>query len=256
MPTVTVDEGVASLDGLAFFSGDVNDLKARVHDLLNDGGVHLVVTTNTDQIIDFGKSETLSVAYHRASLRLVDGKPLESLVRLLGGRCTKRITGADLLPTVAEWSSEEDWRVAIVGGVDEVGELAAQNLRAKYQGSRVEHIPFPYTTDTRSQIAQEVAMRLHEYRPNVSFICLGSPKQEDWVIANMDILPEGIFVGAGAAVDFAAGVKSRAPSVIQSIGMEWMWRLLQEPRRLCHRYIVKGPAFIPVIFKSIWGNRK
>lgn len=256
VPTIKVTEGIASLNGLTFFGGGLTELKERVRSLIGDGRVHLVVTTNTDQIIDIGKSASLGDAYRKASLRLVDGKPLQTLIWAMGGHTTQRITGADLLPTVADWSRQEGWRIAIVGGAGAVGERAAHNLRNMYPGSRVEHIPFPYTADVRNSVAQTVAKHLHGYQPDISFVCLGSPKQEDWVIGNMAILPSGVYVGAGAAVDFAAGAKSRAPDLVQKAGLEWTWRLVQEPGRLWHRYLVKGPAFIPVIFRSIRGNLK
>ncbi|WP_341394241.1 WecB/TagA/CpsF family glycosyltransferase [Arthrobacter sp. G119Y2] len=256
VPTIRVVEGVASLDGLDFFSGDLDELKERVGALLSSGGVHLIVTTNTDQIIDFGKSKGLSEAYNLASLRLVDGKPLQSLVRALGGRNTERITGADLLPQAADWSREEKWRIAIIGGSDYVGEGAARNLRTLYPGSHVEHIPFPHTNNVKNENSGIVREQLHYYRPDISFVCLGSPKQEEWVVENMDNLPDGIYVGAGAAVDFAAGAKSRAPLLMQRMGLEWTWRLVQEPRRLWRRYLVKGSAFFFVIIKSMWGKLK
>lgn len=256
VPEIKVEDGIATIDGLAFFAGGIAELKGTLHSLLSTGGVHLVVTTNTDQVLDFGKSDTLNDAYHKASLRLVDGKPLQSLVRVLGARDIDRITGADLLPLAADWSRSEQWRIAIVGGSDAVGEQAAKNLRDRYPGSQIEHISFPYLGTTGTGTVEDVANQLHEYQPDISFVCLGSPKQEEWVVENTTSLPHGIYVGAGAAVDFAAGAKRRAPLGVQKMGMEWTWRLFQEPSRLWRRYLVKGSAFLLVICKSIWGSRK
>jgi glycosyltransferase involved in cell wall biosynthesis len=100
--------------------------------------------------------------------------------------------------------------------------------------------------------------RLRSLRPDIVFLCLGFPLQEAWWAHWRDRLPAAVYVGAGAAVDFAAGVRSRAPRAVQRLGMEWCWRLAQEPRRLAHRYLVRGPRFLVVAARSLrhgWRER-
>ncbi len=101
----------------------------------------------------------------------------------------------------------------------------------------------------------DVNKTLRDRAAEVTFICLGSPKQELWFLENRHELPPGIYVGAGAAIDFAGGAKKRAPVLAQRIGMEWVWRLAQEPRRLARRYLVDGPKFIFVVVRSVVRRR-
>ena len=97
--------------------------------------------------------------------------------------------------------------------------------------------------------------QLRDVAPDIVFVCLGAPKQELWYLQWRDQLPPAVYIGAGAAVDFAADRVRRAPKLVQRIGAEWVWRLAQEPRRLAGRYLGKGPAFLFVIGRSLARRR-
>ncbi|MCC3266573.1 WecB/TagA/CpsF family glycosyltransferase [Arthrobacter gengyunqii] len=260
MSTTNISMGVGNdqiyLAGMPLFSGDENELKNALQSMINSDRQHLIVTANVDQAIDLADSASLYKAYERASLRLVDGMPLIVLARLLGVKNLPRHTGADLLPTAAAWSMKYGWRVAIVGGAAEIGAKAAILLCEKYPGSNISHIDFPVVSDVTAEACGAVAYSLRELDPDIVFICLGSPKQEKWMDHWSEHLPSAVFVGAGAAVDFAAGAKSRAPKSVQVLGLEWVWRLAQEPRRLAGRYLLKGPKFLLIVRNSLSGARK
>jgi N-acetylglucosaminyldiphosphoundecaprenol N-acetyl-beta-D-mannosaminyltransferase len=97
---------------------------------------------------------------------------------------------------------------------------------------------------------------IKNFAPDIVFLCLGAPKQESWFMEWRDLLPDGVYIGAGAAVDFAAGVSTRAPAQLQRLGMEWVWRLAQEPKRLAKRYLIKGPRFLVIAARSIANRGK
>ncbi|MDN5573728.1 MAG: WecB/TagA/CpsF family glycosyltransferase, partial [Micrococcales bacterium] len=96
---------------------------------------------------------------------------------------------------------------------------------------------------------------LAQLDPSLVYLCLGSPKQEAWFEHWRRELPAAVYVGAGAAVDFAAGARRRAPRALQMIGGEWTWRLVQEPRRMAGRYLGRGPRFLGVIARSVLRDR-
>ena len=104
-------------------------------------------------------------------------------------------------------------------------------------------------------LSQEVIDRLAQLDPSLVYLCLGSPKQEAWFEHWRRELPAAVYVGAGAAVDFAAGARRRAPRALQMIGGEWTWRLVQEPRRMAGRYLGRGPRFLGVIARSVLRDR-
>lgn len=218
------------------------------------GGSHLVVTPNVDQVIDLETSPMLRRAYGSASLRTIDGMPLVVLARALGAKRPQRHTGADLLFQSVAWAERNGWNIAITGGDPMATQQAVQRLRFLHPTVDVIGIEFPQISDVADPQSKVVLKDLKSIKPNIVFLCLGAPKQESWFLEWRDLLPDGVYIGAGAAVDFAAGHRMRAPKLIQKLGFEWAWRLIQEPRRLARRYLLKGPRFLKFIFMSIVRN--
>lgn len=111
-------------------------------------------------------------------------------------------------------------------------------------------------SDVDDPASLEVVEALASLEPDLVFVCLGSPKQDVWVSRWRAKLPPAVYIGAGAAVDFVAGTKRRAPRALQRLGLEWAFRLAQEPRRLARRYLVRGPAFAMVAVRSLIAARR
>jgi exopolysaccharide biosynthesis WecB/TagA/CpsF family protein len=248
---LTVKGGTAFLGDNQLFSGSDDDLMRELRRLQADNAVHLVVTPNVDQVLSTGSGSDGDNIFQDSSLLLMDGAPLVFLARALGAKGARRYTGADLLFSVAGQSAANSWRVVILGGIGETSRLAAARLREQYPGADIQHIDFPAISAIDDPLSEPVIAQLIKAEPSIVFVCLGSPKQELWVRRFRDSLPPAIYVGAGAAADFAAGTKTRAPSWLQSVGCEWVWRLLQEPKRLARRYLLRGPKFLGVIARSV-----
>ncbi|SFA95749.1 N-acetylglucosaminyldiphosphoundecaprenol N-acetyl-beta-D-mannosaminyltransferase [Cellulomonas marina] len=243
------DEGCARIDGTELFSGGVDDLIARL-DAAGPGTAPLhLITPNVDQLVMLERDPLLRDAFRHAELLIPDGSPLVLLGRALGAHRLHRLTGADLLPEVAARAPGRGWRIAMTGGAPGVAEEAARRLRQQY-GADVVTVPFPLISGVDDPAGREVVDGLAALRADWVFVCLGSPKQDVWVHRWRSELPPGIYVGAGAAVDFAAGIKRRAPRVMQAVGAEWLFRLAQEPRRLARRYLLRGPLFLGVAARS------
>lgn len=248
--SVAADGGVL-LAGLPVFIGNDEELLQEIAGLVLARQTGLVVTANVDQTLDLGCSAELREAYELASIRTLDGTPLVWLSRLLGARNVHRQTGADLLTKCASNSYARGWKVAIVGGEANVNSAAVQRLVSNFPLADIVGIKAPYFKSFHSPVSESIVQDLWREKPDVVFICLGSPKQERFVLELKEQLPPAVYIGAGAAVDFAAGVKRRAPQLIQKAGLEWTWRLLQEPRRLGYRYLVKGAGIASIVYSSI-----
>jgi len=252
-----VDErGEIHLNDFQLFGGDTVTLLAEIDALLARREPALVVTVNVDQILDLEREHKTMEVYQGADLLVMDGMPVVQLARMLGADEVHRHTGADLLPLMAEESADRGWRVSILGGASGVAEAAAAQLRETYPGALVHSVEFPMMRDVTDPASRSVVEALAEQRPDLVFVCLGAPKQELWTLAWRDQLPPAVYVGAGAAVDFAAQKVSRAPQWLQRIGGEWLWRLAQEPRRLASRYLLKGPRFLRVMARSLRRGRR
>lgn len=248
---VTVDaDRRPHLAGRPLVLGTMEDLLDRLDELLPADDVLTAVTPNTDFTVLMRTDDRMARAVRDADLLLADGAPLVWLARMLGARDLHRLTGADLMPAACRRAAARGWRVVLTGGADGVAELAAERLRAS-TGADVVAVPFPLLHGTDDPAGRQVVDTLRDLRPDLVFVCLGAPKQETWVAQWADELPPAVYVGAGAAVDFAAGLRSRAPRPMQSIGAEWVFRLAQEPRRLARRYLLRGPVFLAVGARSV-----
>jgi N-acetylglucosaminyldiphosphoundecaprenol N-acetyl-beta-D-mannosaminyltransferase len=249
--TLTVTEAQTLFAGHELYRGDDASLIVEFERLIRLRGRHLIITPNVDQILTLRTSEQARRVFARASLRLVDGAPLLLLARLLGDRLLHRLTGADLLVSVCEASSSRGWKVVIAGGDETVSSAAVARLSERFPGADVVSVPFPRLRSAEDARGRDVVEQLVALAPQLVFLCLGFPKQEAWYLRWEHELPDAIYVGAGAAVDFAAGMRRRAPRSVQRLGVEWIWRLAQEPRRLASRYLLKGPGFVRVIAESV-----
>ena len=239
---------------------DAVDLPAaaeHVLALVGTGRAHLVATLNVDQALHVRDDPRVAAAFDLASLRVADGAPVVALSRLLGRPLPGRVTGADLLPAVCARAARDGRRVAIVGGRPGVGDEAARRLIGRWPALQVVAVlapPLGFEDDPEQDDA--VVRVLEQARPDVVFVCLGCPKQELWVAERLHRLPFAVYLGVGAAVDFAAGTVRRAPAVLQRAGLEWAWRLGQERRRLAHRYLVRGPRFLTLIAEDLRAARR
>lgn len=246
-----VRQDEVSVGDFPVFTRSKSEAVQEIRSLRQSGGAHLVVTPNVSQVIALTRDVHLRAAYRSASLRLLDGMPLVFLARVLGAKNACRNTGADMLFAVAEAVSRSDELVAIVGGADGAACTAARELIGRYPTSRILGVETPYLDDVENAGFSSIVTRLARERPDYVFLCLGSPKQEHWYMHWRASLPPAVYIGAGAAVDFAARRVRRAPQMLQSVGAEWLWRLANEPRRLCRRYLIDGPKFIRLIVTSI-----
>ncbi|MEX0819637.1 MAG: WecB/TagA/CpsF family glycosyltransferase, partial [Pirellulaceae bacterium] len=198
-----------------------------------------VVTPNVDHTVLLHQRQDLREAYRDASLVLADGWPVVAASRLVGKPLPERVPGSDLVPMLLNMSSEvKPLRVFLLGAAPGVGERAARNIRAQWPGVDIVgvHSPplgFEQDEDENDRILYLVA----QTEPDVLVVGLGAPKQELWVHANRDRLKAKVTLCVGATIDFLAGEKARAPRWLQRLGLEWLHRMLSDPRRLAKRYI-------------------
>ena len=251
-PIYTTDgNAVLFFDGAPVWVRDQELVLDEISMMRDENEPRLVVTLNVDLTLRTQSDPEFRKIVRGADLRVLDGAPLVLLARGLGIKSATRITGADLLPLVSQRAAQEGRRVAVLGGGAGTANAAAENLRARFPGLDIVTVDFPFAKDMADPQLQPVAEELRELSPDYVFVCLGAPKQEKWFDTWKRVLPPAVYVGAGAAIDFEAGTKKRAPKIVQKLGAEWLWRLAQEPRRLAQRYLVTGPQILPLAERSL-----
>jgi len=215
-----------------------------------------VVPVNVDLLLQYRESPAMRAACDGAALRVADGMPIVWAARLLGRPLPARVAGADLVPALCEMAAARGYTVFLLGGRTGVADQAAGLLAARFPGLRVAGTHTPPDRFAPDGTAALAAVRaVNASRPALLFVALGAPKQELWVHRHWERLDATVALCCGAALDFAAGRRSRAPIWLQRAGAEWAWRLAHEPGRLWRRYLVRDAAFVGIFLKEWWSAR-
>jgi N-acetylglucosaminyldiphosphoundecaprenol N-acetyl-beta-D-mannosaminyltransferase len=208
-----------------------------------------VFTPNVDHVVNVDADPSFRDAYAAASLSLADGQPLVWSSRLLGAPLPEKVSGADLVVPLMERAASKRWRVYLLGGGAGVAEKAAKVLREKL-GVDVVGWAAPRISLEPDPAEEELVERIRETKPDLLLVALGAPKQELWLHRTGPRLRPTVGLGIGAALDFIAGAR-RAPRWISRAGLEWLFRLLQEPRRLSRRYLLNDPKFLLILYRTL-----
>lgn len=205
----------------------------------------VVCTANLDHLATIRRDEEFRRVYQDADFVVADGMPLVWLSRLSGVRLQERVAGSDLFWELGRASAATGMRLFFLGGQPCAAEEAAEVLRKKFPGAQIvgTYCP-PVGTLADPQEDAKVCSLIVEAEPDVLLVGLGSPKQEKWIAAHKERLGVPVSIGVGAAFDMAAGRVRRAPLWVQKSGLEWSFRLMQEPRRLWRRYFGRDLPFL------------
>jgi N-acetylglucosaminyldiphosphoundecaprenol N-acetyl-beta-D-mannosaminyltransferase len=212
-----------------------------------------VCVTGVHGVMESQRDESLRHIHNTAGLVTPDGMPLVWLSRLQGRRHVGRVYGPDLMLELCERSVSKGYRHFLYGGSEEALEQLASNLQQRFPGLQVVgkySPPFrPLTDEEDNQVVQMI----NETNPDIVWVGLSTPKQERWMASHMRRLTAPVLLGVGAAFDFHAGLKKQAPQWMQRSGLEWLFRLATEPRRLGPRYLVNNPLFVLLVLKQMLG---
>lgn len=206
-----------------------------------------VVTPNVDHALTLQKNAAFRAAYKGAALVLADGNPIVWASKLLGKPLPETVTGSDLVPAVmrAYASAGTTLKVFLLGAGPGVAEKAAENIKKDMPHVDVAgcYSP-PFGFEKNPAETEKIIGLVNAVRPQLLVIGLGAPKQELWVCQNAARLHTDLAICAGAVIDFMAGEKPRAPEWMRKLALEWLHRMLSEPKRLAARY-AKGAIVFP-----------
>ena len=204
------------------------------------GRAAFVATLNVDFVTNavrgwpFGGNDELWGYLRNADLVTADGMPIVLLSRLLRRALPARVTGADMVPKICRRAAEEGLSVYVLGGDGEAVEAALGKLNGEGQKLKVAGIDPAFVKLDEEQ--PEIVARINAAKPDILFVALGNPKQELWMGRNAAKLDAGVMIGIGGTFNFLAGRVRRAPKWMQKSGLEWVYRIIQEPGRLWKRY--------------------
>jgi N-acetylglucosaminyldiphosphoundecaprenol N-acetyl-beta-D-mannosaminyltransferase len=215
---------------------------------------HYVCVTGVHGVMESWRDEALRHIHNTAGLVTPDGMPLVWLSRLMGFRQVERVYGPDLMLTVCERSAQQGYRHFFYGGAPGVAGELASRLQSRFLGLQVAGVYSPPFRALTPEEDRAVVEHINAANPDIVWVGMSTPKQERWMSEHRERLNAPVLIGVGAAFDFHTGLKRQAPRWMQKNGLEWLFRLVMEPRRLWRRYLINNPWFLCLVLLQVLGK--
>lgn len=226
--------------GVRIDSVDLKSAVDLIETAVSDRAPMQIATVNLDFLVRAQRSDELRRVLNLSELNVADGMPLVWLSKLAGRPLPGRTAGSDLVPLALSRLAAMRARVFLLGGERAVALDAGQRLVAAYPGLVIAgHCEPPLAAIDRMP-NRSIIRLIQTARPDVLLVALGNPKQELWIARHRQALGVSVAIGVGCTLDLLAGNLRRAPRWMQESGLEWLFRLAQEPRRLFTRYVTDG----------------
>ena len=205
-------------------------------------------------IMDCVADGDLRRIFNRSGLTTPDGMSVVWILKLRGNKFVSRVYGPDLLLSLCKRSESIGWSHYFYGSTKEVLESLTTNLEELYKELKIVGTYSPEFTENQIVESDDMVAKINQVKPDIIWVSLGSPKQDYWMHNHRERLDAPLIIGVGAAFDFVAGSKRQAPIWIQKIGLEWLFRFLNEPKRLWKRYR-QYPRFVLMVLLEMIGIR-
>lgn len=219
------------------------------------GESRYVCVSNVHMLMEGWDNGRLRAVLRSADLVTADGVPVVWTQRLFGYLEAKRVYGPDLTLHVCKRAAAEGIPIGLYGSTESTLALFANQLRARFPGLSIVFAESPPFRALSPEEDDAVVQRIRQSGARVLLVGLGCPKQEFWMAAHRPAIP-AVMLGVGAAFDFIAGTKRQAPHLMQRAGLEWLFRLCTEPRRLWYRYLYHNPRFVFLVMRQFITQRK
>ena len=241
--------------GIPFDNVTTADTLQLIEEMIASGQPHYLATANVDFVAQAFVDVELQRILFDAHLVVADGMPLVWASRWLGNPLPERVTGSDLTPRLLADAERKGWRVYFLGGTEQSVATAAENTRRKHPKLQLVGAYSPPFKPLSEMDDEDILRRIRAVKPDLLLVAFGCPKQEKWINAQYQQSGVPVSIGVGATIDFLAGTVTRAPRWMQRTGLEWAYRLCQEPRRLFRRYLVDFWVFGRAVGVQCWQLR-
>lgn len=211
---------------------------------------HYVTVTGVHGVMESQRDPALRDIHNAAGMVTPDGMPLVWLGKADGHRHITRVYGPDLMLEVFRRAAAAGHKHFLYGATDDTLARLRAALEARFPGTRIVGTFSPPFRELTADEENDIVAMINASGADLVWVGLSTPKQERWMARYRDRLEAPVLLGVGAAFDFHAGLKKQAPAALQRAGLEWLYRLCQEPRRLGRRYLANNPAFIALILRE------
>jgi len=211
-----------------------------------------VVVTGMHGIVEASKNPEFEKNINSADLFVPDGISLVWLARFKGFKLKRRVSGADLMAEFFKVSSKEGFTNYFYGDTEETLKVLKEKLNVEFPGFKIAGTYSPPFRELTTEEDKQIIQMINQAHPDVLWVGLGLPKQENWIYKHKDELSVPVVVGVGAAFKFLSGKVKRVPKWIGNLGFEWLWRLFCEPKRIWKRVFLDGPIFFGLVIKDLF----
>jgi len=229
---------------------DMNDACALIEAAVSKKQKKYICVCPVSTIMECKRSNQVLTSVNSADLATPDGMPVVWLGRLMGHNNVRRVYGPDLMRNICDISAKKGYKHFFYGSSENVLLKLKERLIRDYPGLRISGIFSPPFRELTREEDDKIIENINESCSDIVWVGLGSPKQDVWMFKHRDRINAPIMIGVGAAFDFIAGTKPQAPPWVRNCGFEWFFRLVTEPNRLWHRYLINNTLFIYFIIQE------
>ena len=230
----------------------LSDTVGAIFNIVNADRREWLCTVNVAVLMMMCSDSRLQGFIDRSAVVVADGQPIICLARLLGCSLPERVTGVDLVDAICERAARDGKRIYLLGATDSVVAKVAERQRSRFPGIQVDYSDGFFSADSAANRAD----RIRSSGAAILFVGMGVPRQEKFIEEQWDRLGVNIAIGVGGSFDVLSGLRARAPRWMQQIGVEWFFRLIQEPRRLFLRYLVTNSQFVWLAFLAVLSGKR
>ncbi len=222
--------------GVPFHNVTMDETVALIEEQIREGGFHQVATANVDFLKNAMQDQRMRHILCSCEMVVPDGMPIVWMSRIIGTPLKERVSGIDLVERLADVSSRRGYGIFLLGASDMRSHKAARLLMQRHPDLRIVGRYSPPEQPIEKMDHEEILRRIEEARPEILMVAFGNPKQEAWIAMHRDRLKVPVCLGIGGSLDMLSGLRQRAPRWMQRSGLEWLHRMIQEPKRLVIRY--------------------
>ena len=244
-----------SIMGVRINNISMNEVLKLAEQKIKNDEKYIIYTPNTEIIMMCQKDEEFLNIMNKSNINVPDGVGLIYAGKIKKFPLKEKVAGYDLSINLLKMADEKGLKLYAVGGRPGVAEAAMQNVQKKYPGIKIVGAHHGYFKGTHlGEFGHEEEKALIEdinkHKPHILFVGFGAKKQEQWIEYNKDLINANIIIGNGGTLDGLAGIVKRAPDIFINLGLEWLYRLIKEPKRITRQIVL--PVFM---FKVIFGNK-
>jgi N-acetylglucosaminyldiphosphoundecaprenol N-acetyl-beta-D-mannosaminyltransferase len=245
-----------SVLGVGISAINLNQALEIIINWINNKEKYYVCITPAHGIMECQRDNVLLRIFNGSGLTTPDGMSIVWILNLLGYRNVNRVYGPDLMESLCEYTSEKQQiRHFLYGGAEGVPEQLSERLSIIHPSLNIVGTYSPPFRPLTEDEDEQVISRINSTSPDIVWVGISTPKQERWMADHIDKLNASVLIGVGAAFDFLSGTKKQAPKWIQKSGLEWLFRLISEPKRLWRRYF-EYPLFVVLVIAQMMGIRE